>query len=246
VLTVMPDILASMPATNNEPLQIGDWLVDPRDDSLTRGADRVKIEPRTMRLLMRLAKTPGAVVSQEELLESVWTGVVVGTASIYQSMSQLRKVLGDSDDPPRYIETVARKGYRLIARVSSPAAVQAAAGTTPAFLAGTPADGNDPQLAERDGADPRSVRRQRETEEGARGKVGARIDESRRRQVPRGSRHAQMRAEFDRCRRSAARVHPPQLAVRRVEERRAVARPAHARRRDVSVRGQSRWCGETV
>src|SRR5690349_12797434 len=116
----MPDILASMPPTNNEPLQIGDWLVDPRDDSLTRGADRAKIEPRTMRLLMRLAQTPGAVVSQEELLESVWTGVVVGTASIYQSMSQLRKVLGDSDDPPRYIETVARKGYRLIAPVAVP------------------------------------------------------------------------------------------------------------------------------
>ena len=59
-------------------------------------------------------------MSQDELLESVWTGVVVGTASVYQSMSQLRKVLGDTDDPPRYIETVARKGYRLVAKVSAP------------------------------------------------------------------------------------------------------------------------------
>jgi len=103
-----------------DPLLIGDWLADPRDDSLTRGGERVKVEPRTMRLLMRLALTPGAVVSQDELLESVWSGVVVGPASVYQSMSQLRKVLGDTDDPPRYIETVARKGYRLIARVSPP------------------------------------------------------------------------------------------------------------------------------
>lgn len=118
----MPVILESMPATYNEALQIGDWLVDPRDDSLTRGAERVKIEPRTMRLLMRLAQSPGTVISQDELLESVWSGVVVGTASVYQSMSQLRKVLGDGDDPPRYIETVARKGYRLIARVSVPSA----------------------------------------------------------------------------------------------------------------------------
>jgi len=104
-----------------DPVQIGDWVADPRDDSLARGVERVKLEPRTMRLLMRLAQTPGAVVSQEELLESVWTGVVVGTASVYQSMSQLRKVLGDTDDPPRYIETVARKGYRLIAPVTVPA-----------------------------------------------------------------------------------------------------------------------------
>src|SRR4051812_16211627 len=93
---------------HNEPVKIGEWLADPRDDSLTRGAEKVKVEPRTMRLLMRLARTPGAVVSQDELLESVWSGVVVGTASIYQSMSQLRKMLADNEDPPRYIETVAR------------------------------------------------------------------------------------------------------------------------------------------
>jgi len=104
----------------NEPVLIGDWLVDPRDDSVTRGTERMKLEPRTMRLLMRLAQSPGQVVSQDDLLESVWSGVVVGTASVYQSMSQLRKVFGDNDDPPRYIETVARKGYRLVAKVSTP------------------------------------------------------------------------------------------------------------------------------
>lgn len=141
----MPDILpdpavpagfGSMPATSNEPLQIGDWLVDPRDDSLTRGAERVKIEPRTMRLLVRLAQSPGVVISQEELLESVWAGVVVGTASVYQSMSQLRKVLADSDDPPRYIETVARKGYRLIAPVRVPP--PAADGAVMPIVSGSP------------------------------------------------------------------------------------------------------------
>jgi TolB-like protein/DNA-binding winged helix-turn-helix (wHTH) protein/Tfp pilus assembly protein PilF len=113
-----------------EPMRIGDWLVDPRDDSLTRAGERVKVEPRTMRLLMRLAQAPGTVVSQDELLESVWTGVVVSPSSIYQSMSQLRKVLGDNDDPPRYIETVARKGYRLVAPVSA-APMAASPGATP-------------------------------------------------------------------------------------------------------------------
>jgi TolB-like protein/DNA-binding winged helix-turn-helix (wHTH) protein/Tfp pilus assembly protein PilF len=120
-----------MPATSSDPLQIGEWLVDPRDDTLTRGAEKVKVEPRTMRLLIRLAQTPGAVVSQDELLESVWSGVVVGTASVYQSMSQLRKVLGDTEDPPRYIETVARKGYRLVARVSALRALVPPSGATP-------------------------------------------------------------------------------------------------------------------
>jgi TolB-like protein/DNA-binding winged helix-turn-helix (wHTH) protein/tetratricopeptide (TPR) repeat protein len=135
----MPDILDSMTVTYNEPLQIGDWLVDPRDDSLTRGAERVKIEPRTMRLLMRLAQSPGTVISQDELMESVWSGLVVGTASIYQSASQLRKVLGDGDDPPRYIETVARKGYRLIAPVAPAAPRPVPQG------AGVPAAGSGPE-----------------------------------------------------------------------------------------------------
>ena len=103
-----------------EPVLIGDWLADPRYDSLVRGTERVKLEPRTMRLLMRLAQAPGNVVSQDELLESVWTGLVVGPASVYQSMSQLGKMLGDVEEPARYIETVARKGYRLIAKVGRP------------------------------------------------------------------------------------------------------------------------------
>ncbi len=100
--------------------QIGAWIADPSDDTLTRGTESLKIEPRMMRLLVCLAESSGAVLSQEHLLTEVWAGVVVGPASVYQSVSQLRKVLGDTGTPPAYIETVARKGYRLIAPVSRP------------------------------------------------------------------------------------------------------------------------------
>jgi len=99
-------------------LRIGEWVANPADDTLTRGNEKIKLEPRMMRMLMRLAQTPGTVVSQDQLLESVWTGLVVSPASVYQSVSQLRKVFGDIDAAPTYIETVARKGYRLIAPVS--------------------------------------------------------------------------------------------------------------------------------
>ncbi len=100
--------------------QIGEWIADPEDDTLTRDAESVKIEPRMMRLLLCLAESHGAVVSQEQLLTLVWAGVVVGPASVYQSVSQLRKVLGDTGSPASYIETVARKGYRLVAAVRRP------------------------------------------------------------------------------------------------------------------------------
>jgi TolB-like protein/DNA-binding winged helix-turn-helix (wHTH) protein len=72
-----------------------------------------------MRLLLCLAESAGEVVSVDRLLNEVWTGVVVGSASVYQAVSQLRKLLGDVDPEPTYVATVPRKGYRLIAPVKS-------------------------------------------------------------------------------------------------------------------------------
>ena len=100
-----------------EAVQIGEWLVDPALDVISRGKETQKLEPRTMRLLLCLANSAGAVVSVDRLLTEVWSGVVVGSASVYQAVSQLRKLLGDVDPNPTYIATVPRKGYRLIAPV---------------------------------------------------------------------------------------------------------------------------------
>jgi transcriptional activator of cad operon len=98
-------------------VQIGQWLVDPALDIISRDAETQKLEPRTMRLLMCLADSAGSVVSVDRLLSEVWSGVVVGSASVYQAVSQLRKILGDVDPNPTYITTVPRKGYRLVASV---------------------------------------------------------------------------------------------------------------------------------
>ncbi len=98
-------------------LQIGEWLVDPALDTISRGTEWQKLEPRTMRLLLCLANSAGSVVSVDRLLTEVWSGVVVGSASVYQAVSQLRRLLGDVDPNPTYIATVPRKGYRLVAAV---------------------------------------------------------------------------------------------------------------------------------
>lgn len=99
-------------------LRIGDWIVDPQLDELHNGDQRVKLEPRKMQLLLVLARRPGQLVTTEELFEAVWKDVVVTSSSIYQSIAQLRKILGDDTDEPRYISTVPRKGYRLVADVA--------------------------------------------------------------------------------------------------------------------------------
>jgi TolB-like protein/DNA-binding winged helix-turn-helix (wHTH) protein len=98
-------------------LQIGEWTVHPALDCISRGTETHKLEPRAMRLLLCLADSADTVVSVDRLLAEVWPDVVVGSASVYQAVSQLRKVLGDVDPSPTYIATVPRKGYRLIASV---------------------------------------------------------------------------------------------------------------------------------
>jgi TolB-like protein/DNA-binding winged helix-turn-helix (wHTH) protein/Tfp pilus assembly protein PilF len=127
-----------MPTGNSDgAVQIGEWIVNPSRDTISKGAETQKLEPRTMRLLMCLANCAGEVVSVDRLLTEVWTGVVVGSASVYQAVSQLRKLLGDVDPNPTYIVNVPRKGYRLIAPVRKIEASSeiAAAAETP--VAGT-------------------------------------------------------------------------------------------------------------
>lgn len=100
-------------------LRIGDWRVDPTLDEIARDGQVVKLEPRTMQLLLYLAEHAQEVISPEELLEHVWRGVVVAPSSVYQAVARLRRTLGDVSDAPTYIATVPRKGYRLVAPVAS-------------------------------------------------------------------------------------------------------------------------------
>jgi TolB-like protein len=70
-----------------------------------------------MRLLLCLAEHAGEIVSIDDLITKVWTGVNVSQDSVYQAVTSLRRVLGDDPKQPAYIETVPRIGYRLVAKV---------------------------------------------------------------------------------------------------------------------------------
>ena len=105
-----------------EPFVLGDWHIDPSSRTASRGATVVKIDPRNMRVLQILVERHGQVVSQRELESLAWEGVVVTPDSLYQSIRQLRQALGDAKSPAKYIETVPRRGYRM---VSPPAGAQA-------------------------------------------------------------------------------------------------------------------------
>jgi TolB-like protein/DNA-binding winged helix-turn-helix (wHTH) protein len=112
-----------MPSERDRPakaaLRIGDWVVHPLADTMTRGGDTVRLETRTMRLLLCLANRAGEVVSIDDLLTEVWAGVIVTPDSVYQAVTALRRLLGDDSRQPTYIATVPRRGYRLIANVDT-------------------------------------------------------------------------------------------------------------------------------
>jgi transcriptional activator of cad operon len=98
-------------------LRIGAWCVDPTAGRISRGSEVVRVEARTMRLLLDLARHAGEVVSIDELLDRVWAGVIVTPDSVYQAVTSLRRLLGDDPRRPSYIATVPRLGYRMVAAV---------------------------------------------------------------------------------------------------------------------------------
>lgn len=98
-------------------LRVGAWCVNPMTGQISREGETVRVEARAMRLLQYLAERSGQVVSIDELLEQVWSGVVVTPDSVYQAVASLRRTLGDDSRQPTYIVTVPRLGYRMVAPV---------------------------------------------------------------------------------------------------------------------------------
>jgi TolB-like protein/DNA-binding winged helix-turn-helix (wHTH) protein len=96
---------------------MGSWLVQPSLNRLSDADQVVTLEPRLMAVLTCLASRPGKIVSLDEMLDTVWHGRVNVDNTVYQAVAHLRKMLGDDVNHPRYIETVAKKGYRLICPV---------------------------------------------------------------------------------------------------------------------------------
>src|SRR5882757_524284 len=99
-------------------LRIGDWCVNPASGQISRDGETARVEVRTMRLLLCLAEHAGDVVSIDDLLDQVWSGVFVNQDSVYQAVASLRRLLGDDPKQPTYIETVPRLGYRMVATVN--------------------------------------------------------------------------------------------------------------------------------
>ncbi len=108
-----------------QPFVLGDWEVDPRANSLRADGGDVRLEPKLMAVLVQLARAGGGIVTKDELLERVWPRRYVVEGVLKRAISELRRLLGDDARSPRYIATVYKVGYRLVA---TPTPLNVAAG----------------------------------------------------------------------------------------------------------------------
>ena len=115
----MNDDTASAPTTTeSDNFYIAGWRIHSSLNRISRGDESVRLEPRAMATLACLAERAGEVVTREQLEARVWPSMVIGNDVLSNAITKLRKAFGDDTKKPRYIETVPKVGYRLIAEVS--------------------------------------------------------------------------------------------------------------------------------
>ncbi|RFF44651.1 winged helix-turn-helix domain-containing protein [Xanthomonas campestris] len=100
--------------------RLGPLLVEPERLTLIGDGESITLEPRMMEVLVALAERAGEVISAEQLLIDVWHGSFYGDNPVHKTIAQLRRKLGDDSRQPRFIETIRKRGYRLLPKVIFP------------------------------------------------------------------------------------------------------------------------------
>jgi DNA-binding winged helix-turn-helix (wHTH) protein len=109
----------SMPLPSDR-LQVGECVVDVARREVLRAEDEMvrRITVKSLHVLLALVEQHDRVVSREALLDRVWPETMPTDDVLTQAVTQLRKAFGDGHEAPRYIETIAKAGYRLLAPVA--------------------------------------------------------------------------------------------------------------------------------
>ena len=100
-------------------VQLGTFEFDLKAGELRKGERKVRLQEQPFQILLMLVERSGELVTREDIKKKLWPNdtVVEFDHSIHAAINRLRQAFGDSADNPKYIETVARRGYRLIVPV---------------------------------------------------------------------------------------------------------------------------------
>ena len=111
-----------MQEANDRPrrLRFGVFEADLRAGELTKHGLRLRLQGQPFQLLAMLLEKPGELVTREELRNRLWPETIVDfDHGVNKAISKIREALGDSAENPRFVETVARRGYRFLAEVAA-------------------------------------------------------------------------------------------------------------------------------
>jgi len=102
-------------------VQLGPFVVDTATGEVRKHGELIRITEQPTRILLVLMEKPGEIVSRDDIRAKLWPNNtnVEFDHSIHAAINKLRHALGDSPEQPRFIETVPRRGYRLIASITS-------------------------------------------------------------------------------------------------------------------------------
>jgi DNA-binding winged helix-turn-helix (wHTH) protein/Tol biopolymer transport system component len=121
-------------------IRFGTFELDVRSGELRRNGSRIRLQDQPLQILLALLDRPGEVITREELHAKLWPAdtFVDFDHGLNAAIKRLRNALGDTADNPRYIETLARRGYRFVAPVSPNNDVAITSGTAPHVEKTTP------------------------------------------------------------------------------------------------------------
>ena len=106
--------------------RFGPFVVERAAYRLLRDGQAITLTPKLVDLLLYFVSRPSVLITKDELLSAIWPDVTVTENALTQAISDLRQALGDDPSSPRYIQTVARRGYRFIAEVEALAGTRGA------------------------------------------------------------------------------------------------------------------------
>lgn len=113
--------------------QVGPWLVQPSLNTVSQNGKTCRLEPKVMEVLVCLAEHSEETVSKEKLLQTVWPETFVTDDVLIRSISELRRVFEDGARESRVIQTIPKRGYRLVAPVTPVNGVSGARPAQPAL-----------------------------------------------------------------------------------------------------------------
>ena len=94
-------------------VRFGEFAIDVRTGELRNHGIGIRLQEQPLQILLLLLERPGEIVLREEICRRLWPNDIVGeySNSVNAAVERLRDALGDSAAEPRFVETVARRGY---------------------------------------------------------------------------------------------------------------------------------------